>query len=409
MDQQDKHQITQNLTALMDRTAFDSSLESKLLEKDIFTESMIERIKNGDKNTQKRNFYLEVKRRGPDAFKKLVEALTESGNIAAARLLDPTISEEDATDEKNQKVWNVPNYQENSGNANYVQPPVLKNNTKPLEIRVEKAASSVTKTHQTLKTYKMESKPRGLALIIDNENFDNEVLPTRTGSLVDANNLDILFDQLGFRVTVRRNLPYYDMITEIQKFSNKTEHASCDMTVVAILSHGRHGLIAAADGRELETEWVLRQFNNDGCPALKSKPKFFIFQACRGDEADYGILPKLSFPENRSDSDARAVPMPRPPEATSSEAQYKELSWEDMLVAYATLPGYVANRDRYRGTWFIECLCSVFMEMSVELDLRDMLDIVAERLQKYESEMGTKQSFAYEVRHFYKKLYFNPN
>ena len=38
-------------------------------------------------------------------------------------------------------------------------------------------------------------------------------------------------------------------------------------------------IVAAADGREIETEWVLRTFNNDGCPALKHKPKFFILQA----------------------------------------------------------------------------------------------------------------------------------
>jgi len=414
MNSQDKQQITHHLTALIDRTEFDSQLETKLLEKGIFTESMLERIKNGDKSTQKRNLFLEAKRRGPSAFKNLIDALFESGNTSAARLLDPELPEDD-TDEKNSKVWNAPNYQENRINGNqkgceaYIQPPVLENNTKPLEVKVAKSASKITKTHGAFKTYKMESKPRGLVLIIDNENFDNDVLPTRTGSLVDANNLDILFGQLGFRVTLRRNLPYYDMITEIQKFASKDDHSLGDMTVVAILSHGRHGLIAAADGREIETEWVLRQFNNDGCPKLRGKPKFFIFQACRGDEADYGILPSISFPDRRSDSDARAVSMPRQPTEESVDQQYKNLSWEDMVVAYATLPGYVANRDRYRGTWFIECLCSVFMEMSVELDLRDMLDIVAERLEKYESEMGTKQSFSYEVRHFYKKLYFNPN
>jgi len=409
MDHQDKTQITHNLTSLIDRTEFDSHLEGKLLEKGVFTESMIERIKNGDKNTNNRKLYLEVQRRGPVAFKNLVDALAESGNIVAARILNPDLPEEDNTDEKTSKVWNVPNYQEKSENENYVQPPVFKNNTKPLEIKVAKAASSIPRTHHALKSYKMESNPRGMALIIDNEDFNNEVLPTRTGSLVDANNLDILFGQLGFRVTLRRNLPYYDMITEIQKFANKPDLAQSDMMVVAILSHGRHGLIAAADGRELETEWVLRQFNNDGCQAMKGKPKFFIFQACRGDEADYGILPKITFPEHRNESDAKAVAMPKSVEETPVEGQYKELSWEDMVVAYATLPGYVANRDRYRGTWFIECLCSVFMEMSFEYDLRDMLDMVAERLEKYESEMGTKQSFAYEVRHFYKKLYFNPN
>jgi len=62
MDNQDKQQITHNLTTLIDRTEFDSQLESKLLEKNIFTESMIERIKRGDSNNQKRNLYLEVKR-----------------------------------------------------------------------------------------------------------------------------------------------------------------------------------------------------------------------------------------------------------------------------------------------------------------------------------------------------------
>jgi len=254
----------------------------------------------------------------------------------------------------------------------------------------------------------MEAKPRGLVLIIDNENFQGEVLPTRTGSVVDANNLDILFGQLGFRVTLRRNLGYYDMIQEVQRFASRQEHASGDMAVLAVLSHGRHGLVAAADGRELEVEWILRQLNNDGCPNLKGKPKLFIFQACRGDEADYGVVESLKLPEERTDSDARRVEPAEPLRNNNPQQDFKGVSWEDMLVAYATLPGYVANRDRYRGTWFVESLCSVFMERAADTDLRDMLDVVAQRLKNYESEMGTKQTFAYEVRHFYKKLFFNP-
>ena len=87
---------------------------------------------------------------------------------------------------------------------------------------------------------------------------------------------------------------------------------------------------------------------------------------------------------------------------------YKDVSWEDMIVAYSTLPGYVANRDKYRGTWFTESLCRVFMEHAVDMEIREMLDKVGETLRNFESEFGTKQSFAYEVRHFYKKLFFNP-
>jgi len=86
----------------------------------------------------------------------------------------------------------------------------------------------------------------------------------------------------------------------------------------------------------------------------------------------------------------------------------KGLTWEDMLIAFATLPGYVSNRDHFRGTWFIECLCKVVMENAKDTSLRDMLDLVGLELREYESETGTKQSFSYDVRHFYRKLYFNP-
>ena len=87
----------------------------------------------------------------------------------------------------------------------------------------------------------------------------------------------------------------------------------------------------------------------------------------------------------------------------------QELSWEDILIAYSTLPGYVANRDCAKGTWFVQSLCKIFMEHAHNTNLRDMLDLVALDLkQNFTSETGAKQSFNYDVRHFYKKLYFNP-
>merc|ERR1712083_767286 len=105
------------------------------------------------------------------------------------------------------------------------------------------------------------------------------------------------------------------------------------MCIVIILSHGNDGgLINAADGKSVPTEYVLRRFNNDACPALKGKPKFFVLQACRGDEVDFGYVPRLETQES---------------EACSLDA---------------SVPGFVANRNLYRGTWLIECLCYVFMK-----------------------------------------------
>ena len=87
---------------------------------------------------------------------------------------------------------------------------------------------------------------------------------------------------------MRRNLDYQDMMRTVNAFSKNDDHQYGEMCVVIILSHGNDGgLINAADGKSVSTEYVLRKFNNDACPALKGKPKFFILQACRGDEVNY--------------------------------------------------------------------------------------------------------------------------
>jgi hypothetical protein len=96
----------------------------------------------------------------------------------------------------------------------------------------------------------MTRKIRGQCLIIDNEKFENDVQPFREGSRIDSNNLDLLFEALGFKVWLRRDLRYQDMMKTIQTFSKLAEHAEAQMCVVIILSHGDSGgLIFASDGR----------------------------------------------------------------------------------------------------------------------------------------------------------------
>ena len=67
------------------------------------------------------------------------------------------------------------------------------------------------------------------------------------------------------------------MMRTVNAFSKNDDHQYGEMCVVIILSHGNDGgLINAADGKSVSTEYVLRKFNNDACPALKGKPKFFF-------------------------------------------------------------------------------------------------------------------------------------
>merc|ERR550532_787684 len=96
--------------------------------------------------------------------------------------------------------------------------------------------------------------------------------------------------------------------------------------IVCISSHGSaHGRIISSDCRELDLEYdVLRRFNNMFCPKLKGKPKFFLIQACRGDDVDFGLSQNISSALKLEDTDSRGFRTPikltsRPRSLTFSE------------------------------------------------------------------------------------------
>ena len=145
------------------------------------------------------------------------------------------------------------------------------------------------------------------------------------------------------------------------------------MMILVILSHGRDSAIFASDGTCIPTEEIYKKFNNENCPALMGKPKFFIIQACRGDETDAGMffyckefiatyvtkhslifLSFIYFSTGKIDEDEglyegnvgkKCIKRRREgnydsiPISNYSDLDTCRPTWEDMCIAYSTIPG----------------------------------------------------------------------
>merc|ERR1719150_3256329 len=86
----------------------------------------------------------------------------------------------------------------------------------------------------------------------------------------------------------------------------------------------------------------------------------------------------------------------------------RDPSFEDIFVSFATIPAYVAYRNNLKGSWFVQCLCRVFMMYSCTEDLETLLLRVTQELRAYCTNKGEKQINETLLRGVTKKLYFNP-
>ena len=263
----------------------------------------------------------------------------------------------------------------------------------------------------------MTSKPRGIALIINNEKFDlttestpkeqeQEKLDARVGSSEDVKALEKLFEALDFKVKTERNKGKKQILDLLYDVSQH-DHKDYDCFVLWLMSHGQDGQFYAADGQTVEIDTVRDYFNSKKCITLKGKPKIIFIQACRGSQKGHGVVADAP----QSPTEQGKEPSTNDNEEASDIGFNFKLSkaiaeHADFLIANSTISGYASFRNPLKGSRFVRCIVEVFQEYACQEDLLSMLTMVNQRISEM-GEMKTKQVSepAYTLT---KKLFFWP-
>ncbi|XP_028632265.1 caspase-2 isoform X1 [Grammomys surdaster] len=354
-----------------------SELLEHLLEKDIITLEMRELIQaKGGSFSQNVELLNLLPKRGPQAFDAFCEALRETRQGHLEDLLLTTLSDIQhvlpplSCDYDTSLPFSVcetcPPHKQLRLSTDTTEHS-LDNGDGPPCLQVKPCTPEFYQAHYQL-AYRLQSQPRGLALVLSNVHFTGEKdLEFRSGGDVDHTTLVTLFKLLGYSVHVLHDQTAQEMQEKLQNFAQLPGHRVTDSCIVALLSHGVEGGIYGVDGKLLQLQEVFRLFDNANCPSLQNKPKMFFIQACRGDETDRGVDQQDGKSHTQS------------PGCEESDAGKEELmkmrlpTRSDMICGYACLKGNAAMRNTKRGSWYIEALTQVFSERACDMHVADML------------------------------------
>ncbi|XP_029359890.1 caspase-2 isoform X2 [Echeneis naucrates] len=264
-------------------------------------------------------------------------------------------------------------------------------------------------------SYRMDSSPRGFALVLSNVTFDTCTAPEldpRKGGEVDDEVLRKVFTELDYMVTVHRDLTAEGMRTCIENFCRQPDHRTVDSCVVCLLSHGVEGAIYGTDGQLLQLDWVFEAFDNAHCPLLQNKPKMFFIQACRGDEMDCGVE-QIDGPARTCSPSCEQGDSGREGQGNEDSRQREVMGRpriklpqrSDMICGFASLKGTAAMRNTKRGSWFIQELNTALRLHAKDTHLADILVQINGRIKEREGYApGTAHHRCKEMSEFTSSL-----
>ena len=178
---------------------------------------------------------------------------------------------------------------------------------------------------------------KGVAVIIGNSYTREDVLPIAKrelhplrGSLRDADMFKKAFDYLEFLTIVKLNVSEEELMSFLYPLAHNSSLKSCKTFVFAFSGHGGDGFVCSEDEKKIKVSNIVDGLTpKASSDPLVGIPRLFFFDTCRGEQIDSGFISR-----GRDEMWKHKIP-----------------STGDMLVAFATTPGYKAFEEEKGGVW----------------------------------------------------------
>lgn len=219
-------------------------------------------------------------------------------------------------------------------------------------------------------SYKMTTVPTGYCLIINNVEFQGSKKSIPFGSTEDANSLERLFSEFGFKVIRQENLTKDQITRELDSLA-RIDHSSHSCVVVFVLSHGTEEGVLGVDEIILPLHDIWAPFIH--VPSLAAKPKLFFIQACAG----FRVMRNI----NGASYAADATP--------NVNLGLLPLTHADFLIACSTVPGHSSYRNN-RGSAYVQKFVNILDKYHSKQDLEQILTTVNREVS---SEVGMQMPY----------------
>ncbi|XP_076084161.1 uncharacterized protein LOC143054951 [Mytilus galloprovincialis] len=252
--------------------------------------------------------------------------------------------------------------------------------------------------------YEKKPKQRGLVLIV---NFmfsgrDNE----RRGSEKDVNELtDFFRKELDYQVEYRSDMTkseLQDCFNDIESQYLTEKSTDYHSFVCIVMSHGNKKGIKTED-EHISVMEITKPFKNKPGGKFNGKPRLFLIQACRGQQKQKKVDVSNTLDQTSEHDECPGYSQSRSGTSSSSDDDYytdgstdipKVPIDADIIVAFATTPGYKAIRHLRLGSHFIRAFLDVAGKKYEDFDVEDILRYVRRELaenSKYDRKSGKCQ------------------